>query len=214
MLFMQIILTGYAFRMDTNYDPVIRSTGRLTIRVSPFVNFSFMATPLEFEGPGKKNLDFNFLGVTFVSAQTFESKLRLTHYDLAYFIDLPDLSAEKNWKLNTEVGVNARIVDFYAQISQKYTNLSASANHIVPLPMLYLAAQLRNKDGISIEAESRGLRYRNDYTYSLIGQIRMHITGPLHLAAGYRLDYIKFKAHDIVSEGIFQGPFMETILIF
>jgi hypothetical protein len=202
------------FQNDCSYDPVVRPTGRLKIRVSPFVNFSFMATPLDFEGPGKKNLDFNFLGVHFVSGQTFESKLRLTHYDMAYFIDLQDLTAGKNWNLNTEAGLNVRIVDFHARISQEYTNLSASASYTVPLPMLYLAAQLKNKDAVSFEAESRGLRYRGDYTYSLLGRIRMHITGPLHLATGYRLDCIKFKVHDIESEGTFYGPFMETILIF
>jgi hypothetical protein len=202
------------FQDNCSYDPVVRLTGRLKIQVSPFVNFSFMATPLEFEGPGKKNLDFNFLGITFVSNQTFESKLRLTHYDLAYFIKPPDLTAGKNWKLNAEIGLNVRIVDFYAHISQKISNLSASQSRIVPLPMLYLAAQFRNKDGASIEAETRGLRYTGNYTYSLIGRIRMRITGPLHLAAGYRFDHIKFEINDIDSEGTFQGPFMETVLIF
>jgi outer membrane protein len=202
------------FQDDCQYDPVVRPVGRLKIRVSPFVNFSIMATPLEFEGPGRKDLDFNFLGVTFISEQTFESKLKLTHYDLTYFIDLPDFSAGKNWNLNTDVGLNVRIIDFHAQISQEYTSLSASASYTVPLPMLYLAAQLMNKDWVSIEAETRGIRYTGDYTYSLIGRIQMHITGPWHLAAGYRHDYIKFKVHDIDSEGTFQGPFMETVLIF
>jgi hypothetical protein len=112
------------------------------------------------------------------------------------------------------VGLNVRIIDFHAQISQDYTGLAASAEYTVPLPMLYLAAQFKNKDAISIEAETRGVRYSSDYTYSLIGRVKIHIYKPLHLAAGYRLDYIRFSVHDIDSEGTFSGPFMETVLIF
>jgi hypothetical protein len=69
-------------------------------------------------------------------------------------------------------------------------------------------------DRISIEAETRGLPYSGDYTYSLIGRVKVHIVGPLSLAAGYRHDYIKFDMHDIDSEGTFSGPFIETVLIF
>lgn len=202
------------FQDDCRYDPVIRPTGRLKIQVSPYLNFYIMATPIVFDGPGQADLDFNFMGVTFISGQPFESKLRLTHFDVAYFIDLPYQSMGKNWELHTDVGLNARIVDFYAAISQDATDLSASADYVVPLPMLYLSAQLKNENTFSIEAEARGLRYSGDYTYSLIGRMRMHISGPLHLAAGYRHDYIKLDVHDIDSEGTFYGPFMETVLIF
>jgi hypothetical protein len=202
------------FDDDALYDPVVRPVGRLKILISPFLNFSFMATPMEFKGTGDKDLVFTFLGVTFVSNQKFESQLRLTHYDLAYYVDIPEFSAGQTWKLHTEAGFNVRIVDFHTQISQDYTGLAASASYIVPLPMLYLAAQLKNKDAISIEAETRGLRYSGDYTYSLIGRVKVHIVGPLSLAAGYRHDYIKFDVHDIDSEGTFSGSFIETVLIF
>jgi hypothetical protein len=202
------------FDDDAYYDPIVRPTGRVKIMVSPFLNFYLMATPIEFEGSGEKALNFTFLGVTFTSNVPFESRLKLTHYDFAYYIDIPDFSAGQAWEFHTDAGLNLRIVDFYAEISQGNTGLAASAEYTVPLPMLYLAAQLKNKGGFSIEAETRGVRYSSDYTYSLIGRVKFHIYKSLHLAAGYRLDYITFSVHDIDSEGTFSGPFMETVLIF
>jgi hypothetical protein len=202
------------FQDDCNFGTKVQPMGRMKINVSPFVNFSFMATPLEFDGEGMKNLSFVFMDVTFAADHPFSSKIRLTHYDMAYFIDFPEASITTNWKLHADLGLNVRVVDFYAEVSQPYSGLTAHTDYLVPLPMFYFAAQVRDKKSLCFETEARFTFYRHNYTYSVLGRMRAHIKGPLYLAAGFRQDYITFDIKDIKTDTTISGPFIETVLVF
>lgn len=199
---------------DCNFEPVLRPSGRVRILISPLVNFSFMATPLEFRESGDMRTSFYFLDVLFEPATEFDSRLRLTHYDVAWFADLSPIAIDDHWGLHTEAGLNVRIVDFYAGISQEATGLAASTSRTLPLPMLYLAVQFTDRDTAALEIEARGTRYSNDYVYDIIGRLRYRIAGPLHLAAGFRHLYVDLDINDLNSDGTFSGPFMETVLSF
>lgn len=202
------------FRDDCNFDPLVRPSGRIRILVSPLLNFSLMATPLEFKGSGMMDNSFIFLDVLFDPATAFDARLRLTHYDLAWFADLPPVASVGSWDVHTEVGLNVRIVDFHAGISQHATGFAASTSSTVPLPMLYLAAQIQDGGASALELEARGTRYGDDYCYDLMGRVKYRIAGPLHLAAGFRHLYVKLDINDIDAEGTFSGPFVETVLGF
>lgn len=202
------------FTDDCSFEPAWRFSGRCRILVSPFMNFSFSATPLEFEGTGNLEDEFYFLDILFDPAMDFHSRLKLTHYDVAWFADLSPITVDHDMSLHTEIGLNVRIVDFHAGISQPDTGLSASTSSTVPLPMLYMAMQLADGDAMALEFEARGTRYSDDYVYDLTGRFRYHVTGPLHLSAGFRHLYVDLDIVDIDAEGTFSGPFVETVLIF
>ncbi len=202
------------FEDDCSFEPVIRPSGRIRVLMSPLVNFSFMATPLRFEGTGSLGTSFTFLDTLFEPHTAFTSRLKLSHYDAAWFADYPQISLGSAWSLHTETGINLRMVYFHASISQPATGVGESISSTVPLPMLYLGAQLVHGGGFAVEAEARGMRYRDDYTYDIIGRIRHPIRGPLHLSAGYRHLYVDLDIDDIDAQGTFSGPFMETVLSF
>ena len=202
------------FMDDCKFESRLRPSGRCRVLISPFMNFSFMATPLEFEGAGRLDTSFYFLDVLFEPATEFDSRLKLTHYDAAWFADLSPITIDRDRSIHTEIGLNVRLVEFYAGISQDATGLSASTSRTVPLPMLYLAIQIVDGDTMALEFEARGTRYSDDYIYDLIGRLNYHVTGPLHLSTGFRHLYVDLDINDINSEGTFSGPFMETMLRF
>jgi hypothetical protein len=173
-----------------------------------------MVTPLRFEGTGTISSSFVFLDTLFEPSTAFTSRLKLSHYDLAWFADLPELPLNEAWALHAETGINLRMVYFHASISQPSTGIAESISSTVPLPMLYLGAQAVHRGGFTLEVEARGTRYRDDYAYDIIGRIRHPIRGPLHLAAGYRHLYVDLDIDDIDAQGTFSGPFMETVLSF
>jgi hypothetical protein len=202
------------FEDDCGFEPVLRPSGRIRVLIRPLVNFSFMATPLRFEGTGTLGTPFTFLDTLFEPSTAFRSRLKLSHYDVAWFAGYPRIPLGSAWHLHTETGINLRMVYFHASISQPTTGIAESISSTLPLPMLYLGAQLVHGGGFAVEAEARGTRYRDDYAYDIIGRIRHPIGGPLHLAAGYRHLYVDLDIDHIDAQGTFSGPFMETVLSF
>lgn len=202
------------FEDDCSFDPAVRPSGRIRVLISPYLNFSFMATPLNFKGTGTLETPFYFLDALFEPYTEFTSHLKLTHYDAAWFADLPEVPLGSDWSLHTETGLNMRMVYFHASISQEATGIAESFSSTVPLPMLYLGAQATHRNGFIMETEARGTRYSDDYAYDIIARLRYPIAGPLHLAAGFRHLYVDLDIDDIDSQGTFSGPFMETVLSF
>ena len=116
--------------------------------------------------------------------------------------------------LNIEVGINVRIYDFEGKIDQAATGLSESESFTAPIPMVYLAAQLRPLEKLAIEAEARGVIIGDDKVYSLIGRLKFKAFGPLFLAAGYRLDKIDIEEDDFTLDVDFSGLFAEAGFVF
>ncbi len=201
---------------EANYGDEIKPFGRVKIDM-PLVlpNIYLMATPMEFEETGRKSAQFSFGDVTFDGGVDFQSKLQLNHYDVCLFYGLPFLETASLEKLNVEVGLNVRIVDIEARVSQQtFVQLEESTSETFYIPMIFLAAQFRPIESLGLEVEGRGIGYSDNAYYDIIARIRYKIFGPMAIAAGWRYEKLEIDEEDVLANVEFSGPFGEIVFTF
>jgi len=196
---------------DANYDDETRFTARLKIDMPLFIpNIYLMASPMEFDGTGLKTTSFKFGDDTFSANIPFYSKITLDHYDIGFYYGIPFIQTISNKIVNIDVGLNVRIYDFEVEIKQDTTSIEESEDFTLPLPMAYLALQIKPVDILAIEAEARGISISGNHLYSLIGRVKFNVFGPAFVAAGYRYDKLKIDEDDVEVDIDFSGPFIEA----
>jgi len=195
---------------DLKYDRENRITGRLKVDMPLLLpNIYLMATPVEFNENGQKEGGFKFGDIVF-DPGPFESKTVLDHFDAGLYYGIPLLETATFDTLNIDIGLNVRIYDYVFQVRQESTGLRESETGTFPLPMVFLAVQLRPLEWLSFEAEGRGISYSGNDVYSLIGRIKCRIAGPLFLAGGYRYDKVELDEEDVLADVEISGPFLEA----
>ena len=195
---------------DCNYDDETRFTGRLKIDMPLFIpNIYLMASPMEFDGTGLKTVDFKFGDYDFDADVPFYSKLTLDHYDIGFYYGIPFIETITAKIVNIDLGLNIRIYDFEVKIKQD-TTIEESEDFTLPVPMAYLALQIKPVEKLAIEAEARGISYSGNQLYSLIGRVKFNVFGPVFAAAGYRYDKLKIDEEDVDVDVDFSGPFIEA----
>ena len=205
---------------DLNFDDESRVTGRAKIDLPLFLpNIYLVAAPMEFEGTGSKAVSFKFGDVQFDASAALNSKVTANQYDVALYYGLPFVKTGTLGRLNIDVGLNVRFVDFKARIRGLDANnpgvtVEESKSVTAPIPMLYLGVQFMPLDALAFEAEGRGIAVGDNKLYSLTGRVRYSFAGPLFLAGGYRYDKLEIDEDDVVSDIEFQGPFVELGLKF
>lgn len=200
---------------DLNFDSETKLFGRLKIDMPLILpNIYIMATPSKFEGDGNLTRNFKFGNYTFSASVPFSSMVRLDHYDIALFYGIPGLKTMTMGKLNVEAGINARIIDFEAEVSQPLTGLKASKSATIPVPMVYLGAQFKPVSLIGLEAEIRGIAYSSNHYYDLIGRVKVRPLKMFFIAGGYRYENLKIDYSDILGEVKIKGPFLEAGIEF
>lgn len=196
---------------DLNFDSENRPYGRLKVDLPLFFpNIYLMYTPMEFSGTGQKNVSFTFGDETFNGNVDFDSKVVLNHYDIGLFYGLPFLETATAKKVNIDLGINVRIYNFSAEVTQDDTGIEEEKSLTVPVPMAYAAFQIRPMERLSIEAEGRGIAYSDSHFYSVIGRIKVKALGPMFVAGGYRYDSAKIDEEDVEAEFSVGGPFAEV----
>lgn len=199
--------------LDLKNDLNFSDKSRVFVRVKaelPLVlpNLYFMATPMSFEGTGSRTV--NYGGQTF--SGSYNTKLKLDHYDLAIYYPIPALKTVTLGKLNIELGLNARQINYEGTLSSGAT--SASKSLTIYVPMIYAGVQVKPVSALSIEAEGRGITYGSNHYYDFIGRIKVLPIGPLFIAGGYRSEQIKFDQSDVKADVKFSGPFVEAGVSF
>lgn len=196
---------------DLNYEDETRFFGRVNIDMPLIIpNIYLMATPMEFEGNTSK--DFTWEGINFpVNAY---SKLTLSHLDVALYYGIPLLEKATLETLNIDVGLNFRIFDLEVTATDSVSGQTVSESYTLPIPMVFLAVQIRPIEALAIEAEGRGISISGNKAYSLIGRLRWNAFGPLFLAGGYRYDKYDIDEEGVVLDADFSGPFGELGLSF
>lgn len=196
---------------ELKYDSKTKVFGRVKIDMPLMMpNIYLMATPMKFEADGSKNVDFIFGDETFTGSVPFSSKVQLDHYDICLYYGLPFLKTATLGKLNAEVGLNARIIDFKAEINQPTTGKSESKSLTFPVPMIYVGAQFKPVKLIAVEAEARGIAYGSNHYYDLIGRLKVRPIGTAFIAGGYRYEDIKIDRSNVKANLKFEGPFIEA----
>ncbi|MCX7793466.1 MAG: TIGR04219 family outer membrane beta-barrel protein [Thermodesulfovibrionales bacterium] len=200
---------------DLNYDKETKVFGRLKIDMPLVIpNIYLMATPSRFDGRGQKDVSFKFGDKTFNANVPFDSEVQLDHYDIALYYGIPGLKTATLGILNIELGLNARIIDFYAEVKQPTTSISASKSATIPVPMVYAGIQVEPVDLLKIEGEFRGIAYSSNHYYDIIGRLKLNPFGPLFIAGGYRYEDVKIDYSDIEAEFKLKGPFLEAGIEF
>ena len=196
---------------DLNYGSELSGFGRIKIDMPMFMpNIYVMGTLLKYEETASMPMNFNFGDYTFSGNVNFKSKLKLNHLDVALFYGVPMLETATAGILNLDLGLNLRIVDFEAEIDQPDTGLKEKQSYIVPIPTVYVGAQVKPLDWLAVEGEARGIVFSDNWHYSVIGRLKIKPIGPLFAAGGYRYDKIKFDEQDIKVDADFSGPFAEV----
>ena len=173
-----------------------------------------MATQMKWDETGQKSFDFKFGDVIISGQQEFESKLELSHLDVALFYGISPLKKATLGVFNIDLGINFKIVDFKAEIDQNATGIKESESLVIPIPTAYVGAQIRPSDRIAVEFEGRGIAFSGNTYLGLIGRVKVKPIGPVFVAAGYRYEGVDFEEHGVKVDADFSGPFAEIGLEF
>ncbi len=192
---------------DTKTNVVLRAKAKLPVIPGIYL----VLAPMEFDGDALEGSSFQFGDVDFTSGDSLYSKVTLNQYDVGLYYGLPLLNLATMGKLNIDIGLNARIMDFGAEINAKGDSTKNESENIqLPIPMIFLSAQLEPMEKFAIEAELRGIQLNDNSIISFIGRLRLKVFGPAYGAAGYRYDSIKIDEEEVLVETSFSGPFLEV----
>lgn len=204
---------------DLKYDTKTAVSARAKVELPLILpNVYVMYTPMSFDGTGSKAVNFTYGNQTFSSTAAIQSKLTLDHIDLALFYPIPLLKTATLGKLNAELGLNARKIDFKGTITGKstITNVTEteSKSQTIYVPMLYVGVQVKPISLIALEVEARGIGNGANHYYDYMGRLRINPLPLVFVAAGYRSEDIKLDVSDIKAAIKFSGPFAEVGLSF
>ncbi len=200
---------------DLNYDREYKAFGRVKADMPGlFPNIYVIATPMKFEETGSKSTDFTFGDETFNVTFPFDSTVQLNHYDIALYYSLPFLSIGSAGLLNADLGLNARIVDFKAEVTGTDavtgTDITESEKFTIPVPMVYIGLQINPIDMLSFEGEFRGIAYDSNHYYDFIGRVKIRPVKQIFVAGGYRYEDVEIDHDDVMASITFSGPFVEA----
>ena len=195
---------------DLNYGDESRVAARVNIDMPLFFpNIYLMATPMEFNETGRKSGGFTFGDYNF-DPGPFDSKTCLDSYDIGLYYGIPLLKTATLKKLNVDIGINIRLIDFDVSIHQASSGLDESESGVLPVPMVFAAVQFRPVKKLSFEVEGRGISVSGNDLFSLIGRVKVKIFGPVFAAGGYRYEKLNIDEDDVDVELEVRGPFLEA----
>lgn len=194
---------------DLKYDADVRFMGRLKVDAPfPMPNIYLMATRMRFDGVGRKDVDFKFGDQTFNTDVDFTSKVVLDHYDIALYYGIPGIREASLGKVNLELGIDARVVDIEAEVSQ--SGIRETGSFVLPVPMLYAGVQITPMNWLAFEAEFRGISIDSDHIWSVIGRVKFRPIKHAFFAAGWRHEDVDIDEDDVKADVQVTGPFAEV----
>jgi len=179
---------------------------RFKLELPVIPNIYLMATPMKFEGTAEQGFEFNDVAFS-ASADT---ELTFNRCDLGFYYGVPFLGLASLGKFHVDAGLNLRIVQLDAKMTEAATGLSQNESLTVPVPMLYLAADLSPIDLLVIEAEIRALPVSDLEVISAIARLKVNIPGPFYVSGGYRHETVAVDQDDFDIDIKFSGPFAEV----
>lgn len=196
---------------DAGLEDETRVMGRVKVDMPAILpNIYIMATPMEFEGKGDKEVAFDYGDVNVKVNTDFETRVTMDHVDMGLYYSIPFVNLASLERLNIDLGLNLKVADLEAEVKNKATGLSDAESYTLPLPMVYAAVQVQPVERLSLEAEARAVSMSGNHLYNLIGRIKGKIFGPMFLAGGYRYDSINLDEDDVKLDCTVDGVFLET----
>jgi outer membrane protein len=190
------------------FDNKSAAMGRVKVDLPVIPVIYLMATPLEFKGDSEQS--FTFDNTTYTA--NANTKLTYNQYDLALYYGVPFLGLATLGTIHVNGGINVRMIDAKAEV--KDAGNSSTMEKTIPLPMLYLSADICPTDSLALEAELRALSVGYGSMVSAIARLRYSPIGPLFVAAGYRYEDMSIDKDDFKADIKLGGPFAEVGLKF
>lgn len=197
---------GTDFEDTFGFDDEISPMARLKVDVTGLPVIYFMYTPIKFEGEAKAS--FSFDGETF--DPNADTELTVNQYDLALYYGVPFLGLASLGKVHVNAGLNIRAIEMEAKMYDPGTMISKDESITLPVPMLYLAADVSPVDMLVLEAEVRALPVSDYNVVSAIARVRVNTFGPLYISGGYRYETMAVDHDDFDFEFDLTGPFAEV----
>lgn len=183
---------------------------RLKIELPLIPNIYLMTTPMKFEG--KADEAFQFDGESFTA--NADTELSFHQYDLGLYYGIPFLGLASLDKIHVDAGLNLRLIDMDAKMTAEDNSFSKDESTLVPVPLLYLAADISPVDLLVIEAELRALPVKDFEIVSAIARLKVKVPGPVFVSCGYRHESVAVDHNDFDFEIQFSGPFAEAGFTF
>ncbi|WP_457644214.1 TIGR04219 family outer membrane beta-barrel protein [Persephonella sp.] len=186
------------------------------VPVLPNVILQYMK--MDFSGTGTLTRSFRFGNQVFNISDTINSYVKMDHYDVTLFYNLPFIGLATAGILDVELGLNVRVLDFEASVETLTVNETATAT--VPIPMVYCGIEISPVSLFSLKAEGRGIAYGGHSYYDFNGELRIKpITIPMavdfFVGLGYRYERLKIDDIDDISADIkIKQPYITAGLLF
>lgn len=180
-----------------------RLFARAKIEIPVIPNLYLQYIPMRFEGRGRLQQQITFGGRTFSVNTNVETSVRLDHYDVGLYYNIP----LPGGVLDPEIGLNVRIVDFKGRITDINNNVTESKSATFPIPMVYGGLGV-NFGMFSLIGEVRGITYAGSSYYDLTGEFRVKLFRKVFMGAGYRYERLRLdNVSDVDADIKVQGPF-------
>jgi outer membrane protein len=203
-----------AFGGNREFDDGSRSFGQVMVDMSQYLpNICVLVAPIEYEGTHINNMRLDFGDESFKDDVASDSKVPLNDLDIALYYGIPFVKTVSHDRLNIDLGINVRTIDFEDDIEQDSIG-QASKSIILPIPMVFAAVQFHPLDVLALEAEGRGISIGGKKSYGLIGRLRWKTYGPIYAAGGYRFSRYEIENDGMVVNAEISGPFVEAGLSF
>ena len=196
--------TKYDLEDAFGFEEETAVSGRVKVDLPIIPVIYVMATPLEFKGNVNGTIEFN--DQTFSANE--DTRLKFDQYDLALYYGVPFLGLATLGTVHINGGINVRVIDVEGEVGTESMDMT------IPLPMLYLSADISPIDAFSIEAEVRGLSVGYGSMISAIARLRLNTIGPFFVTAGYRYEDMSIDKDDFEADITLSGPFAELGFAF
>jgi outer membrane protein len=174
---------------------------KLNVPIPLIPNIYLQYVNMDFSGTSRLERNITIDNKTYTVGTTVSTDLKLDHYDIGFFYNVPIVDQLSAGFVNMEAGIDVRIIDFEAKVTDGRQVAQTSAT--IPLPLLYAGfdVYIPNVDFVSLQFEAKGIKYSDNYYYELSSELRLQpvlgmIQAKPFLAVGYRIERLRIDDID------------------
>ncbi len=206
--------TGIGTKVDVDktlgLDKEIKPFARAKIELPIVPNLYLQYIPMKFKGTGIYSTTLKFGNVNYDANVDLNTSVKLNHYDVGFYYNIPFVGTITGGLLDPEIGINVRVLDFEGKITgrEQRTGITRteSKSATIPVPMGYVSLGI-NFPYVSLIGELRGITYSGSHYYDVTGEVRIRPisilgTASFFVGAGYRYEELKLDDVDDVTAKI------------
>ena len=195
--------TGSGTRADLEetlgLDKKTKPFARAKVELPIVPNLYLQYIPMKFEGTGRYSTTLRFGDVTYDANVDLDTSVKLDHYDIGLYYNVPLIGMATAGLIDPEIGINVRILDFEGTITGRESGTgitkTESKSEKIPVPMGYVGLSL-NLPFVSLIGELRGITYSGSKYYDITAEARLKpISIPgmasFFVGAGYRYERLE-----------------------